>query len=188
MIGVLLAAGKGRRFDPSGKRNKLLQPMAEGLPVAAVAAQTLMAATGSVLAVVSPKEGELARILCDIGCRTIVCPDAELGMGVSLVCGLRAAPSTDGFLIALADMPYLRLGTLTALVDAIAQGADIALPTYDGQRGNPVAFSTWHLPHLLRLGGDEGARKLLRQYPVKEVEVSDLGIFRDIDYPEDLAP
>ncbi|MEG1113919.1 MAG: nucleotidyltransferase family protein, partial [Janthinobacterium sp.] len=29
-VGILLAAGRGRRFDPSGVQNKLLQPLAEG--------------------------------------------------------------------------------------------------------------------------------------------------------------
>ncbi|HUH40395.1 MAG TPA: nucleotidyltransferase family protein [Castellaniella sp.] len=186
MIGILLAAGKGRRFDPSGQRNKLLQPLAQGLPVAAVAARTLLSATGSALAVVPAPEGELGRILREAGCRTVACPEADLGMGASLVCGLRAAAPSDGFLIALADMPYLQVATLVALVDAIAQGADIAAPTHEGRRGNPVAFSARHLPRLLGLGGDQGARQLLKTYPVQDIEVPDPGIFRDIDHADDL--
>ena len=29
-VGILLAAGRGRRFDPAGVQDKLLQPCAEG--------------------------------------------------------------------------------------------------------------------------------------------------------------
>lgn len=188
VIGILLAAGQGRRFDPSGQRNKLLQPLACGRPVAAAAARTLVAATGSAIAVVPPGGDALARVLRDAGCRTVVCPDAAQGMGASLVCGLRAAGPADGFLIALADMPYARPETLAALADAVARGAGIAVPVCEGRRGNPVAFGALHLPRLLQLGGDEGARKLLKAFPVQEIEVQDPGIFRDVDRPEDLGP
>lgn len=187
IVGVLLAAGRGSRFDPSGRRNKLLQPLADGRLVAAAAARTLVAATGTAIAVVPPGGGELVEVLRDVGCRTVVCADADQGMGVSLVCGLRAAAPADGFLIALADMPYVRPETLAALVGAVAAGAAIAVPVHGGRRGNPVAFGAAHLPRLLRLGGDEGARKLLKAHPVCEIEVPDPGIFRDVDHPGDLA-
>jgi molybdenum cofactor cytidylyltransferase len=42
------------------------------------------------------------------------------------------------------------------------------------------------LPALLALEGDEGARSILKQRPVTEVEVDDPGIFQDIDQPADL--
>ncbi|HEV7816123.1 MAG TPA: nucleotidyltransferase family protein, partial [Janthinobacterium sp.] len=38
-VGILLAAGRGRRFDPSGLQNKLLQPLAQGEPVVAASAR-----------------------------------------------------------------------------------------------------------------------------------------------------
>jgi molybdenum cofactor cytidylyltransferase len=83
-------------------------------------------------------------------------------------------------------MPYLRPGTIRALLDALRNGADIAAPMHDGRRGNPVAFSRIHLPDLLQLSGDVGARRLLQHYPVQLVEVDDPGIHLDIDRPQDL--
>jgi molybdenum cofactor cytidylyltransferase len=83
-------------------------------------------------------------------------------------------------------MPHVQPATISALIDAIKSGADIAAPTYMGRRGNPVAFSRKHLPDLLRLGGDEGARSLLRAFPVSEVAVDDAGIRQDIDTATDL--
>ncbi|NMM27319.1 MAG: hypothetical protein HHJ12_08540 [Glaciimonas sp.] len=45
-----------------------------------------------------------------------------------------------------------------------------------------------NLPSLLRLGGDQGARRLLAVYPVMEIEVDDAGIGRDIDTAIVLEP
>jgi molybdenum cofactor cytidylyltransferase len=57
---------------------------------------------------------------------------------------------------------------------------------FEGRRGNPVAFGARHLPALLALEGEHGARSLLRSSPVVEVTVDDPGILRDIDTPGDL--
>jgi molybdenum cofactor cytidylyltransferase len=57
---------------------------------------------------------------------------------------------------------------------------------YQGKRGNPVGFDRRHLPQLLALEGDQGARGILKQYPVQEVDVDDAGILQDIDTPQDL--
>ena len=43
MTGILLAAGKGSRFDPAGLQNKLLQVLPGGACVAAAAAANLAA-------------------------------------------------------------------------------------------------------------------------------------------------
>ncbi|MGH8856128.1 MAG: nucleotidyltransferase family protein, partial [Telluria sp.] len=121
-----------------------------------------------------------------LGCDVTVCPDADTGMGTSLVHAIRHALPADGWLVALGDMPFVRETTLAALRDALLAGADIAVPVHAGQRGNPVAFGARHLDELLALGGDQGARRLLRTHPVTEVEVDDPGILRDIDSPSDL--
>jgi molybdenum cofactor cytidylyltransferase len=107
-------------------------------------------------------------------------------MGASLIFALSQMRDADGWVIALADMPYVQAATLDALVDALRQGADIALPVYQGRRGNPVGFSRKYLPQLLALGGDRGARELIKAYPVTEVAVDDAGVVRDIDTEADL--
>ena len=68
-----------------------------------------------------------------------------------------------------------------AVADALRHDADIAQPIHQGQRGNPVGFGRRHLPQLLALGGDQGARSLLKTHPVVEVAVDDAGILQDID-------
>jgi molybdenum cofactor cytidylyltransferase len=191
-VGILLAAGRGRRFDPTGARNKLLQPLAGagGEPVAVASARTLLAVLPKVIAVVRPGDDGVAEALRALGCDVTVCPDADQGMGASLAHGVRHSVGhslpASSWLIALGDMPHLKQSTATALAEAVAGGAVIAAPVSGGKRGNPVAFGTVCLGQLLALGGDEGARRILKLHPVTEVVVDDPGIFQDVDLPADL--
>lgn len=187
IVGILLAAGRGARFDPVGLQNKLLQRLPNGEPVVLASMTNLMDALPEVCAVVRPDSETTVKLLQDAGCRVTVCADAGLGMGVSLVHALRQVQDADGWVIALADMPWVEPHTIAALSDAIRAGADIAVPVYAGSRGNPVAFSRAHLKALLQLEGDRGARSLLTTLPITEVVVDDRGILRDIDLPADLA-
>lgn len=190
VVGILLAAGRGRRFDPLGRRNKLLQllPGPGGEAVAVASARKLLSVLDTVIAVVPPDDGGLAGLLSALGCEVTVCAEADSGMAASLVHALRHSLPyhPDAWLVALADMPHVAPATLSALRDALAAGAGIAAPVMDGRRGNPVGFGHAHLAALLALEGDQGARKLLKTFPVTEIQVVDPGIFRDIDTPSDL--
>jgi len=185
-VGILLAAGRGRRFDPAGLRNKLLQPLPGGEAVVAASARKLLAVVPRVVAVVPPDDGGVAALLAALGCDVVVCAEADSGMAASLVHAIRHASAADAWLVALGDMPHVAPATLRALADALAAGATIAAPVMEGRRGNPVGFSRVHLEALLALQGDQGARGLLRSGPVQDVPVDDMGIFRDIDTPSDL--
>jgi molybdenum cofactor cytidylyltransferase len=190
-VGILLAAGRGRRFDPTGERNKLLQPLTSGDAVAVASARALLAVLSKVIAVVRPGDDGVAEALRALGCDVTVCLEADQGMGASLAHAVRysvshSLPAAGSWLIALGDMPHLQQSTIQALADALAGGAVIAAPVSGGRRGNPVAFGAACLPQLLALGGDEGARRILKLHPVTEVAVDDPGIFQDIDLPDDL--
>lgn len=190
ITGILLAAGRGRRFDPQGRRNKLLQTLPGGDLVVVASARRLLSVCARVVAVVPPDGGGVAATLRALGCDVTVCPDADAGMGLSLAHAVRYSLQGDaashGWLVALGDMPFVEPSTLQALADAIAAGAGIAAPLFDGRRGNPVAFGAIHRDALLILDGDQGARRLLTTCPVTPIEVLDPGILRDIDSPDDL--
>lgn len=185
IVGLLLAAGRGRRFDPSGQLNKLLAALPHGDPVAGASARAMLAVLPRVIAVV-PADGPLADALRNAGCDVTVCADADRGMAASLVHGLHHAQPADGWIIGLGDMPRVAPATIRALHDALRAGAGIAAPVHAGRRGNPVAFSATYLPRLLALTGDHGARALLASEPVMTVPVNDAGILHDIDTPSDL--
>lgn len=182
--GILLAAGKGSRFDPAGVDNKLLAIPADMGEAVVLAAAGNMLKSLPVLAVC--RTPVLAQELTAAGCTALICTDADLGMSASLKCGLQHTAQAGGWIIALGDMPYVKPSTYAGLLSALKDGVDIAVPVYQGQRGNPVAFSRHHLSRLLAIEGDRGARQLLKEFPVREVPVNDPGIHRDIDTRDDL--
>jgi molybdenum cofactor cytidylyltransferase len=109
-------------------------------------------------------------------------------MGASLAWAIRASsPAPFGWIVALADMPFLDPATIVALCDALADGASIAAPVFAGQRGNPVGFAPEYGAALRALTGDQGARALLAAHPVVLVPVNDPGVLQDVDTDADLG-
>jgi len=183
---LLLAAGSATRFGS----DKLRHELPHGVAIAVQAARHLKLELDTVIAVVRPGSGELAQALKSEGCEVVVCDNAAEGMGASLACAARAAGESDGYLVALADMPFLRRTTIAAVRDALAAGAPLAAPYFRARRGHPVALSKGFYEKLLTLRGDEGAKQLLaaNERQLVKIPVGDPGVIRDIDTPDDLAP
>ncbi len=188
MVGVLLAAGRGRRFDSTGARNKLLATV-HGEAVASRSARALAAAVDRTIAVVGPHSGEVASMLAGLGCDVEVCADADEGMGTSLAHAVRVARAwaPRALVVMLADMPHVRAGTIRTLVDAVSSDDDIVAPEFRGQRGHPVVFGRAHVEALARCRGERGAAPLLARHAVRLVSTDDAGVVGDVDTPDDLA-
>lgn len=186
VVGILLAAGRSERFG----RPKLLHPLPDGTPIGVAAARPLIRVLLESLAVVRPGDRELIDALAHLGLRIIENPDWEQGMGGSIAAGVRAAPDAAGWLIALADMPWIRAATVSALVDRMAAGASIIAPSYNGRRGHPVGFAAGWRQALRALAGDQGARRLIAGHTDRLTlhPTDDSGILRDVDRPADLYP
>lgn len=187
--GILLAAGFSRRF---GENNKLLHPLADGRSIALAAAQNLIQALPTAIAIVRPENHELAEVLMAAGLQVFICGEHEQEMAYSLAAAIRYssafAESDTGFVIALADMPYIRPETILAVANALTSGASIVVPAYQNQRGHPVGFAAKFRNELEALRGDEGARSILKRHQseVSTLECDDAGILADIDTPSDL--
>jgi molybdenum cofactor cytidylyltransferase len=183
-MAILLAAGAGSRFGGG----KLLHPLDDGVAIAAHAARNLVGAGLDVMAVIRPGDFPLAEILEQEGCRVTVCADAAKGMGVSLAHGVAQSRDAAGWIVALADMPRIRPETIARVAQVLMAGADIVAPSYQGDRGHPVAFGRKFLRELQLLTGDSGARAIVQrnQAMVKLVEGDDPGVLLDIDRRTDL--
>jgi molybdenum cofactor cytidylyltransferase len=186
VAGILLAAGRGERFERPG--NKLLAPLADGTPVGVAALRNMKAAGIEVYAVVAAPDDRLSASLKSEGARVVVNPDAGSGMGTSLACGVAATAPVQAWVVGLADMPWIQSSTVRAVVDALRRGAVLAAPRYRGRRGHPVGFGARFRAALLELGGDGGARALLEQHRVelRVIDLDDPGVLVDIDTLGDL--
>ena len=185
-VGLLLAAGSATRFGS----DKLQHPLPHGVTIAVQAARHLKAEIPCVIAAVRPDAAATARALEAEGCEVVICERAAEGMGASLACAARAAGDADGYLVALADMPFVRRSTIAAVREALERGATLAAPYWRARRGHPVGFAGRLRGELEALAGDEGARRLLEAHAAQlvKVPVGDPGAIRDIDQPSDLSP
>lgn len=189
MVGILLAAGFSRRF---GTADKLLHPLPDGGRVGLTAGKNLLEAIPLTIAVVRQENHALHSMLRDAGLQVVVCSEHEQEMADSLAAAVRFSAnfhkSEGGFIIALADMPFIRTSTIAEVADRLSKGAPIVVPTYQGQRGHPVGFSTKFRSELESLKGDVGARLVLQRYShaIEFMECEDGGILMDIDTPTDI--
>jgi len=141
-----------------------------------------------VVAVIRPGDARLEDELLSLDIKVVVNQHADSGMASSIVAGIMASSEADGWLIALADMPWVKPETMRGLKEKILQGESMVAPVCENRRGNPVGFSRQWKQDLLKLQGDHGARDLLANSPEKlfKYHTDDKGILMDIDYPSDL--
>lgn len=181
LVGIVLAAGRGRRFGS----DKLLHPLPDGTPMALASAAILRAVVPRTVAVIAADNAPLAQLFAEHGIETAIAEYADSGMGASLAAGVAATTGAGGWLVALGDMPYIQAQTAARVAGALRAGARLAAPGYQGQRGHPVGFSAWFRTELLALRGDQGARSILTQHAgeVVMLECDDPGVLIDIDEP-----
>ena len=186
---LILAAGAGRRFGADKRRARLSS------------GETLLEATLSVLCPADPlpllvlRPGETAPAPFQDQVQVIPSPRWAEGQGHSLAAGVKAwdAAAAPWLLIALGDMPYLQRETLRALEHACADAQTapgplpLIAPSFQGQRGHPVAVPSRLRATALALTGDQGLRALFGSEPVRLLPGQDPGVCRDVDRPEDLA-
>lgn len=187
---IVLAAGQSKRM---GQENKLLSPF-KGRPMLSHVVDTLCASTVNDILVVTGHEHDRVEALFPAGpkVRCAHNPDYRRGMSTSLRRGIALVPQeTDAALVCLGDMPEITAFVIDAVVGAYDRSAVrlIYIPTYRGQRGNPVLIDRRFFTELHDISGDIGARDLIRAYPgqVREVPVNDPAILRDIDTQEALT-
>ena len=183
-VGILLAAGQGKRFGG----NKLLYPLDDGMPMVVACARRLRSVLSDVIVVVANSEDsqdEVVGLLREEAVRVISNPRAREGMGTGIACGVAAGITAPGWVIALADMPYIPTMAIRAVAARLQQGADLAAPVYQGRRGHPVGFSRRHAGALMQLRGDAGARGILNANSgtLELIAVQDAGVVVDLDRP-----
>lgn len=183
VAGILLAAGAGSRFGGG----KLLHEL-EGVAIGVRSARNMTAAGLRVTAVVRPGSELLVQRLQAEGVIVTVCANAADGMGVSLAHAVSQTCDAAGWVVALADMPRIQPRTIARVAAAIRNGARIAAPRFQGERGHPVGFGRALRDELTALTGDEGARAVVKRHhaEIEWIAVDDPGVVFDIDRREDL--
>jgi len=183
IVGILLAAGKSQRFGS----NKLLCNI-NNEPVVAMSARKLKSVLPESIAIIKPLDDQLRTLLENEGLTVLECENADRGMGNSLAYGIMFSAKAKGWVIALADMPFISENTVRTVAHALQNDASIAVPIHHGKKGHPVGFSQRHRKALSSLENDVGARDIIAQNrnTLIEIDVNDPGILVDIDEPRDI--
>ncbi len=187
---LILAAGQSRRM---GQVNKLLAEI-DGEPmVARVVAAAQASRAEPVIVVTGHQEARVRAALADHGRLHFVLNDEyRAGLSTSLRAGLRSlADDIDGVLVCLGDMPRISAAHLDRLIDGFdpAAGQAICVPSFGGNRGNPVLWARRFFAEMMAITGDVGARHLIGEHEdlLVEIEMDDEGVLVDVDSPAALT-
>jgi nicotine blue oxidoreductase len=177
-VGLLLAAGEGKRFGGP----KALARDDDGTSWLLRSVQSLAACAEVV--VVLGAEAERAAALLPMSVARVRADDWAEGMGASLRAGLSAlAPTHHAVaLVSLVDLPDVDAAVVARLA-AAATGPDVlARAAYDGVPGHPVLIGRDHWAGVVATAtGDRGARDYLAAHEVVLVECGDLATGVDVD-------
>lgn len=179
VAGLVLAAGAGSRFgrpkaDLSVGGVRLVDRAVEVL--SAGGCEPVFVVTGAVAVRVA-------------NATAVHNADWESGMGSSLRHGLAAMPpDATAAVVMLVDTPWLGTEAVRRVRSAHLAGAQLAVATYDGERGHPVLLGREHWTAIATAAkGDVGARAYLAgRTDVTEVDCSGTGDPADVDVPEAL--
>lgn len=195
--GLLLAAGLGKRFDPEGKRHKLLERLPDGQSLVRVSARAILPWVDSLTVVAGTHNASIARELAGLPVRIVICPQSREGPGASLRYGFNSAidDPQGAWMIALADMPFIAQSTYAVIRQRVVETLTsseqgVWRPVYAGEPGHPVAVTAGLVTQFLSQDSDpaRGLAVLWRGKPelLGEQPVDDAGCVRDVDRPEDL--
>lgn len=185
---VITAAGRGERFSQAGGQgNKLNAGFADAAgEQRSLFEHTLRQALASGLPVQVVTRPDNLPVLAACAAKQVpVTLLTSAGLGDSIAAGVAATPHWQGWLIHLADMPFVGADVFRQVADALRQHP-IVRPCYAQQPGHPVGFSARLRKPLCQLRGDNGARELLQGAAVHLLPLEYPGVVQDIDLPSQL--
>lgn len=190
--GIYLAAGQSRRMG----HPKLVLPL-DHKPLGSIALEAAIDSNLDGIVVVTHKDDPLEWIpprLFKPHLKKWVHAPSELstkGQAESIKCGLRAAYDlrAEAVLILLADQPFVTARMINHIVSLYnKEKVHFVTASYKKIARPPVLFDSCLFPELLKLHGDEGARRLIQDGLGTRglaIEYIDAKPFIDIDTPLD---
>lgn len=187
---IILAAGESKRM---GEQNKLLLPFRSQTLIESIVDTVLSSDVGEVIVVLGHEAVRVREVCRERPVKFVQNDNYQEGMTTSIHTGVQAANAeADGFMICLSDLPLIEPHELNHLLHAFEEAVRtknkyIAIPVFEGQRGNPVIFSVIYKNNILAHKGLMGCKGIIKQNPaqVLEVEMATEHVLRDIDTPED---
>jgi molybdenum cofactor cytidylyltransferase len=197
-IGVILAAGRGRRM---GRTKQLVAwPSDEGpKPLVAAAFDAVRPICDAMVVVVGHEAVAVASALGERAFH-VVHADPDAAMFESIRVGLRAAREIDReatVVLQPGDHPEVKAETLKVLQDWSLKrpvrgpsGGRAVIPEFGGRGGHPALIPAGVVEALIRAEGAGGLGAYWAEHPelCVRVPVEDPSVVRDVDTAADLGP
>ena len=188
---ILLAAGQSKRMNGE---NKLIKEI-DGIPLIKYAVKNILGSAIDELIIVVGHEKEIIENVIDKNKKIKFAYNKNFSDGIasSIKIGLsEVSKKTKNFFISLADMPNVNQNIYNKLIKAKnnynmklkpENRKEIVIPTIDGKDGNPVLFSIFMKPELMKTFGDIGAKEIIENNKTKILRVpfSSDGVILDFD-------
>lgn len=183
VIGILIAAaGKSTRFQNAGGHGNKLN---SSLGTETVFKKTLLNSikTGLPVHVVTrpDNQGVITH------CLQLNVPFSLLdsdGLGETIALGVKDTAHWAGWLIHLADMPYVQSHVFIQVAEKL-KDYPLVRPVHHEKPGHPVGISAKYFQQLINLTGDDGAKSILSSGIIYRIKINDQSVVDDIDYPRD---
>ena len=184
---IILAAGLSRRMEG---QNKLLLPFQDQTLIKTVTDKVVSTGFNDIIVITGHEKERIEESLKNCPVKIIWNPEYAQGMSTSIKAGiLSSKPGTNGYMIFLADMPFITKKIIKIIIETFYSSSPraIVVPLYKSRRGNPVLFSKVYQEELLALKGDTGGRSIVENHEdeVIEVPISDQQPISDIDTWDD---
>ena len=186
---IILAAGESKRM---GRENKLLLPIKGEALIRRFVKSVCLSEVENVLVVLGYQSDKIKEVLIDQPVEFVYNPLYMSGMITSIKAGIGASSiNSKGYMICLSDMPFVRTVDLNIILREFTflrakETELVAVPIFNGRRGNPVIFSSEFREEILRHKGDGCSGIIEKNHSnVREVYLENENIFYDIDTPED---
>ena len=189
IMGVILAAGNSTRM---GKDNKLLRNIGDAPLIRNLAIEILKSDLDSCSIVLGYQSDKVADVIKDLNVNLILNPLWKEGQASSLRAAINTLDSTySDLLIMLGDLPGIKSSHINSIIEEHLltdnRKSKITIPSFKGQKGNPVIWGRSFFHDLSNLEGDVGGRTLFSEHPaaINILEMNDPWVVKDADTPED---
>ena len=184
---IVLAAGESKRMGDTNKME--LDINGRGL-IRQTVSTILESLVNKVIVVTGYQPDVVRSALNGLPVVKVHNENYEQGQMTSVHKGLdKVNKACDGIMICLGDQPLLNSDDIDHLINAFSQRTQgsILVPTYKGQRGNPIILSYEHRDQILSGKRNLGCRKLIEKNPelVTTLEMKNDHVISDIDTPDD---
>jgi molybdenum cofactor cytidylyltransferase len=188
---IILAAGESSRL---GKAKQLL-PF-NGVSLLQHAAQVAIDAVSKpIVVVLGAASSEISKELTNYKVNIIENKDWQTGMASSIKTGLlkiqELFPDLAGVILMVCDQPFVNPHLLRKMQVAWQNsGKGIVACSYGDTAGTPALFSKDYFDELLRLQGQEGAKKIIKAYqsfinlvsfPLGQVDIDTEEDYKNLD-------